>query len=924
MGRGLQMNLGPSIWGRLFSGAGGWKLTLGGDALALLVGGVATRVPLADLIDLRLSRTGLWQELLVETSVASYQLVGMQRKQAAAFRQLVVDHVVSRGLLTVESAVLEAPIGDAHIDEFLAQKRYVARRDVQRWVGELTKTSGAAAALVSLLERPLFVMSVSFARLPPWAVRFHDLVNGPRSELTRRNGRYVESELVRMDEFFNAIERLPLTLEQRRAAVISEDRNLVVAAAGSGKTSVVVAKIGYALTTGACRPAEVLALAFNKTAAEELRERTLRRLEEKVADLSQMRAQTFHKLGLEIIAAAEGRKPSLAPWATETADNAGAIIQELVDELSQRDVAFLLRWHLFRAIAARPIESVARFKSMAEYDAHLAQVGQVGGGEDGIRTLNGELVKSMEEAAIANWLFFNGVPYEYEKPYEYETADQEHRQYQPDFFYPDINLYHEHFALDENGNAPSFFSAGYEAGVEWKRSLHETKATGLIETTSASFRYGTVFALLEQMLKDHGQLLKPRTAADIEDRLGELRVPKFEALFKTFISLSKAGGIKSSELVELADKQSDKFRARLFIDVVRTIYDAYEERLQALRCIDFEDMIWRAVGHIEAGRYVHPYKLILVDEFQDISRSRAELVKAMLRQEPGSQLFAVGDDWQSIYRFAGADQSIMVNFEAEFGVTETSFLTKTFRCNQGIADLSSKFIQRNPQQIAKCVTSQNERRASTVHVLEYGRDDEVEAILEAEIASLAQHASERSAKVSILVLSRFRHLRPAKLRDWQKQHEAAVDLQFLTLHRSKGLEADYVFILGCNSGVYGLPSGMADDPLLAMVLPAAEPFAHAEERRLFYVGLTRARHRCHVFAKRGVTSPFVRDLLSDGGELTYRLGKPHPARVCAKPCDRCASGVMREVAGKQGPEFECSNSSRFKRRARQSAVKQKI
>jgi DNA helicase-4 len=802
---------------------------------------------------------------------------------------------------------MEPGLLNEEIDQLFGRDRYLARHDVQDWSRELGSKHSTVAAAIDFLRRPIFSRNISIKDVPQAGLRLRDLIVGPFQELRIRNERFVDHELIRLRDFFESVEARPLTEEQARAAIVGEDRNLVVAAAGSGKTSVVVAKIGYVIKNHECLPREVLALAFNRTAADELKARISQRLGDGVPDTGEMQAITFHKLGLEIIAEAESKKPSLAPWVTETSDNSGAIIQELAFDLVKRDADFAARWMLFRVLASKPHEPIARFATRDDYDRYLIQVGEDRDGHKGIRTLNGELVKSMEEVAIANWLFISGVPYVYERAYEYETADREHRQYHPDFYYPDIDLYHEHFALDENGRPPAIFSEKYADGVEWKRALHAEKKTNIIETTSAQFRDGSALTKLEQALRSRGQAFKPRDPQDIEDRLSELQVPKFEGLFRAVIALAKANGLDPAALGRVASEQGDRFRARLFADVAVPLFEAYEARLQTLKCIDFEDMIWRAVSHLQAGRYTHPFKLILVDEFQDISKSRSELLKAMLQQRSGAKLFAVGDDWQSIYRFAGADPSLMTNFEAEYGPTATSFLTTTFRCNQGISDTASAFIQRNPAQIAKRVRSVDSRRASTVHVLEYTREDDVDTLLAAELRALALKAPARTRKASVRILGRFNHLRPRSFLDWQKEFADSLDLQFLTLHRAKGLEADYVFILGCNAAMYGLPSSIEDDPLLGMVLPRAEPFAHAEERRLFYVGLTRARHRCHVLTRRGSPSPFVRELVGSDGVVVYRLGNPRPTPVKAWPCPDCEEGIRREIPHEGLGKDQCSN-----------------
>ena len=899
------MELAPPFLSRLFANSARWRLSLAGDRLRIRDESQQTTIALITITDVRVRVDG-WSAISIATPARDFLFRGAAQFPAAKFKDALTAAVSAAVAAVAAQLAATRRIDDAEIDRFLARPGYIARRDIALWLAAERAVDPSAPSLFQLLAHPLLAPAAAQSRL---VARLKALATGASPELASHNEQHLASELAVWETFFDTIEATPLTDQQRRAGLVDEDRCLVVAAAGSGKTSTLVAKVGYALSAGRCKPREVLAIAFNKSAADELRDRIERRLVGRVERLDELTAQTFHKAGLDIIAAVEGKKPDLAPWANETPDNDGAIISELVSELSASDLGFLVRWNLFRALAARPNRELPRFASRREYDDYIAQVGEDRDGHKGIRTLNGELVRSMEEVAIANWLFLNGVPYEYERPYIYDTADQRHRQYHPDFYYPEIDCYHEHFALGVDGKPPAFMAGDYAAGVEWKRALHAEKATDLIETTSRQYRDEALFHHLETELKQRGQMFRPRAGNEVQAILTELRVPTFTGLMKTFITLAKSNGLAPTDLAEQAKAQDDVFRARLFLGVATSLFEAYEAKLKSLGCIDFEDMIWIAVRHLEARRHIHPYQLILVDEFQDISRCRAKLVAAMLDQSPTCKLFAVGDDWQSIYRFAGADQSIMRAFVDEFGPTETAFLTQTFRSNQGIVDTASAFVQRNPDQIPKAITAADPRVHSTVHLLEYNKDEDVDTILTAEIQALADHAAQRSAKISILILARFRAMRPGEMEKWRRQFAQSADIRFMTLHRSKGLEADYVFILGVNDGAFGLPSTIEDDPLLNMVLPKPERHAFAEERRLFYVGMTRAKHRCHILTRRGRASPFIRELLG-GAAVVYRTGTPRPRPVKAEPCPRCATGVLRERFDGQSKPMRCSGFPR--------------
>src|ERR1019366_4078913 len=141
-----------------------------------------------------------------------------------------------------------------------------------------------------------------------------------------------------------------------------------------------------------------------------------------------------------------------------------------------------------------------------------------------------------------------------------------------------------------------------------------------------------------------------------------------------------------------------------FLRIFEAVFAAYQARLRSSGQVDFDDMIATATQYVEAGQYRSAFAYILVDEFQDISNGRARLLKALSRQNAGARLFCVGDDWQAIYRFAGSDISLMRNFKREFGHSDLHCLDRTFRYNNQINDLSSKFILKNPKQIPKSLT----------------------------------------------------------------------------------------------------------------------------------------------------------------------------------------------------------------------------
>ena len=313
-------------------------------------------------------------------------------------------------------------------------------------------------------------------------------------------------------------------------------------------------------------------------------------------------------------------------------------------------------------------------------------------------------------------------------------------------------------------------------------------------------------------------------------------------------------------------------------------------------------MINRATDLVETGRYGSPFGYILVDEFQDISPSRARLLKALLDNSPGTQLFAVGDDWQAIYRFGGSDIAVMREFGDHFGAFERIDLATTFRCTDRIAAVATDFVLRNPAQIRKTVLATRIADRPAVYV---GLPGEQElSLLKEALDRIAEDARRHDGRSEVLLLGRYRHLRPRNLHALPKQYP---DLRFtwMTVHRSKGLEADYAVVLGLCSGKHGFPAEIADDPLLDLVLAAPEALPNAEERRLLYVAVTRARRQVFLLADSGPPSEFVSELIGGGYDVDV-FGRPPEGDVS---CPRCTGGRLerRENARDGSVFYGCSN-----------------
>jgi DNA helicase-4 len=706
-------------------------------------------------------------------------------------------------------------------------------------------------------------------------------------EVNRLNEAHVERQLEAFKAFFDGVESNPLTQNQRRACVIDERHNLVLAGAGTGKTSTMIGRAGYLLKAGLAQPEQILMLAFARKAADEMDERIQSKL-----GIDTLTVKTFHGLGKHIIAQVEGVVPAINRMAEDE-----HLLARFIDEQVQRllqDEQYKSRLTAYFLYHSYPYKSAFKFKSLGEYNKYIL--------ENDIRTLQGELVKSYEECEIANYLYRQGIAYEYEANYQVNTSGPDYRVYQPDFYLPDYGIYIEHFAVNEHNQTPPFIDqTSYLEGMEWKRALHQKYETRLIETYSYQKQQGVLTQELEQQLKQAGVAFQPKPNNELLRQLNQFgQASQLSQLLAQMLGLFKAAGLDISKLVSLANQHEDKNRMQAAAFLFDPIYEAYQQLLRDTDTIDFDDMISRAIGYVEAGRYRSPYSYILVDEFQDISANRARLVKALLNQYPDSGLFCVGDDWQSIYRFTGSDVTITREFEEHFGDTVTSVLDRTFRFNNKIGSVASQFVMQNPTQIAKQIQSHQVIDQAAVSLIKTNQD---QFGLKAALSAINAKAG---ANASVLILARFSFRKPDL--PYLKRQYPNLELQSMTVHASKGKEADYVIVLGLEKGKHGFPSEKATHPLLELLLPPAEVFAHAEERRLFYVALTRARHHVYLVSDANKASDFVRELVDRRYEIRVDEfnGEGFQDKIADIPCRECGTGYMVPRDSQRGSFFGCS------------------
>ena len=719
------------------------------------------------------------------------------------------------------------------------------------------------------------------------ALKFNKFIKEIEQNRASHNNAFVKSELQRCGEFFDNVLAYPLDPQQRNAIINGEDNCLVVSSAGSGKTSTIQGKVRYLIDMCKVDPNDILLITYTRKAAGELRERI---------GYSDLTSSTFHGLAYNIISQVD-KAPSIA-----TADFSLNLFYEL---LKEHKFVESITYYLLNLISR--IKDPDKYLSEREYLADRRKYGIQAYFPD----MDGRIIftRSEEERKICHFLSTHSVRFRYEERYEFDTATTAFRQYKPDFtIYYNVNgmprkLYLEHYAVGKNGMVPKWFGEPqgmswqdadrkYKEGIMWKRRTHNENRTALIETNSAMFSEGTWQQQLTAQLNAHGVPIVEKSAEQVYQEIVQRDKHKEKVvleLIMSFINLLKANCKTLDEVTNSARQINDGRNLFIIDNMIKPFFDAYQDTLAKRSEIDFTDAILQATEMCNNGRYLLKYKYIIVDEFQDISFDRYRFLMSLRSQSPLGKIFAVGDDWQSIYRFSGSDMGLFSEFPKYFGFTTQCKIESTYRFAQPAIGISSAFIQKNASQVKKNVKSPRKDLKTTIKFEGYGEDKDLAESVASKIKAIP-------GDKSVYILARyafdFTIFRNAgfNYREHDKNIEITIGnrkVKCLTVHQAKGLEADYVFLLKCDCDIYGFPSMISDDPVLEYLLSQQEESVDfAEERRVFYVAITRAKVNTTIFYRRSRPSVFV-------DEITDKLEEDN-----TKKCPSCGFGHMKIL--KQG------------------------
>ena len=800
--------------------------------------------------------------------------------------------------------------------------RYVTNADGETFYKKWEKLSCDVATCILKAD------DEGYGKIKLFELTYKDFSN----YLEKANKSFIARESQKYDALFSNIDGKSLDAQQREAVITDEDRILVLAGAGSGKTLTIAGKVKYLCEIKNVSPKEILLISFTKKSAQEMTDRIQGKLGIPVE------STTFHKLGLDIIKNADGKRPQVLDeslfngfihdFFEKELVNYPDLVKNLIEyfayyiDIPQNKEECSSLGEIYEAEKSLDLETLRSKYDQEKYiqDEKIKKA-------QNHKTLKNEKVKSLEEVQIANFLFLNGVNYEYEKLYPFESPDPLRKAYRPDFYLKDYDIYLEHFGITRDYTVPwlsPIEAQKYLDGIEWKREFHKQNNTRLIETYSYYNSEGVLIQKLEELLKQNGVTLKSRDFMDVFNTVYATKTNKyfseFVKLCGTFIVLFKSNNYTVETIdawkdwLSLEDDKFLKRRNTTFLNIIRVILEEYQKYLSANDSIDFSDMINDATYKINDGCEISLYKYVIVDEYQDVSKARYNLLKAIV-DKTKAKLFCVGDDWQSIYRFAGSDISLFTDFEKYFGKAKILKIEKTYRNSQKLIDEASRFVLQNPLQLDKNLRSD---KMLDYPLVFWGFGDSPRIALQAIINKIALDFGTNS---SILLLGRtnydmeiakdtglFRETRKNGTDTLEYIQNPALKIQFLSVHKSKGLEADNVILLNFKNDKLGFPNQIIDDPVLNFVLTNAEDYRFAEERRLFYVAITRTKNRTYILVDNKNPSPFFKEFSESTSVFFKSTGKSTSEKQTK--CPLCRTGDLLKVEHEGKTFVGCSNYPR--------------
>jgi len=675
--------------------------------------------------------------------------------------------------------------------------------------------------------------------------------------------------------------------ERQKEAVISENKRLLVlAGAGSGKTKTLLQKLIYLIEEKGVNPSNILAITFTKNAANEMLDRLIISADETeeyaeiLADkkktnkekdteryfftkkykwIDNLTLKTFHSLCYGI----------MRNFGVNEFDNKFKIIGEnkVVDEDFIKFSATETSFEVIHKLIIQKCQSNEYLLNLKRYildylidKIHVESFKKVNTVRDGkfFTSLDGTNVRSKSEQYIADWLYRHSIKFEYEPSVNFRDFD-----FKPDFFIPEANLYIEHISKK------SYPTKNKEEQFQKANKL-------LVKTYEEQTKDTTLFNLvLDRVVKNRLPANYHYTSAlsfEEEFKSYHKEIKDFLRQIMRIVDMIKVDNLDFSKVY--SNSQLDQHeRVRDFYKLAMPVVKEYADYCTNKSYLDFNDMISKTISlfknqHEIQNKYKEQYKYILVDEFQDVNNLQVELIKLMLTE--ANQLFCVGDDWQSIYGFRGSNVEFIVNFQKHFKESQTIKLNMNYRSTEHIVGASNEVIKHNKFRVDKDVRS-SKKSNSKIHI--YAGKNELEN-LNYVVAQVKRLQKEKGyTKEDILFLYRRSKMYSPYFERFKQER---IFVSGKTIHASKGLEAKAVFIIGLTEGSGGFPDIWMEDRIYQVIKKSNHDLLMEEERRLFYVAITRAKDDLYLITEKGNESSFLSEIPDD---FTFKTSIPFKSVV---------------------------------------------
>ena len=612
--------------------------------------------------------------------------------------------------------------------------------------------------------------------------------------IERNNNKFYKKNI--SNNIFDNINGHSLDYEQRMAVLTDENSYLVVAGAGSGKTLTMIGKIRYLIEINKINPLEILCISFTNLSADSIKTAIYKNYKYNIE------VYTFHKLANKILHKA-GVNKSICDSNLLTS----TILEYLYKNLLENEYLLdqFIKYFLLEKI---------HFKLDSNYNSN-------------------------EELLIGNYLIYLNILFEYKIMLLYNNKPIKA------FYLPKYNFYIIYYNNIEK--------------IEEIRNMYMCK---VYEIYSFYFTEGTIFEVIDDIIKSNNIRFKKKNNKMLFKIYGG-KSNIFKNLSKTifsFINLLKTNNFDNKKIYEIekcVNKISNKIEKNknmTILKIIENIYYKYEAKLSENKEIDFNDMISLATTMVINNKVKLNYKYIIIDEYQDTSYCRYQLIKS-IKDKTNSKLICVGDDFQSIYRFTGCDIKMFLNFKDMFQDSKILYINNTYRNSQELINLAGNFIMKNKMQLKKKLKSSKKINKPVKIYLYYNKN---------EIINLFEHIEEKSVYVLGRNNSDVEYLNNKEFNS-EKDNIYYKDkiIKFYSVHKSKGLESDAVVIVNLEDKILGFPSKCEENNLLKYLSNINENFEFDEERRLFYVALTRTKGNVYLFVPKKNRSIFVNEIVKE-------------------------------------------------------------